>query len=76
MQRLDEQFMGHFFQGADLFRTIENQRYIFWLNTGELPEALEQIADDVLPTLARVFLRDTARERRRVKKNQVQTTIF
>ncbi len=48
MQRLDQQFMGHIFRGADLFHTIQNQRYLFWLNTGELPETLQQIADDVL----------------------------
>ena len=45
--------------------TIQNQRYLFWLNTGELPETLEQIADDVSPTLARVTWRSTARKRRR-----------
>ena len=53
------------FRGADLFNTIQNQRYLFWLNTEELPETLEQIADDVSPTLARITWRGTARERRR-----------
>ena len=65
MQRVDEQFTGHAFRGADLVNTIQNQRYLFGLNTGELPETLEQIADDVSPTLARITWRGTARERRR-----------
>ena len=28
MQRLDEQFIGHVFRGADLFYTIQDQRYL------------------------------------------------
>jgi hypothetical protein len=36
MQRLHPDFHGHNFKGRDIFQTIENKRYLFWLNTGEL----------------------------------------
>ena len=57
--------MGHIFRRADLFHTIQNQQYLFWLNTGELPETLEQIADDVSRTMSRITWRGSARQRRR-----------
>ena len=37
MQRLDPNFHGSLFRGRDLFVIVENERYLFWLNTGELP---------------------------------------
>ena len=46
MERVDEQFTGHAFRGADLFNTIQNQRYLFWLNTGELLD-LPQVDPEV-----------------------------
>ena len=80
MQRLDQQFMGHIFRGADLFHTIQNQRYLFWLNTGELPETLEQIADDVSRTMSRITWRGSARQRRRrnvlSSKNELLLTFI
>ena len=43
MQRLDPLFLGFDFRGRDVFTSVENQRHLFWLNTGELPETLEDI---------------------------------
>ncbi len=76
MQRLDQQFMGHIFRGADLFHTIQNQQYLFWLNTGELPETLEQIADDVSRTMSRITWRGSARQKRRTKNELLLTFIW
>jgi hypothetical protein len=47
MQRLDPAFFCFDFQGRDLFFAIENQRYLFWLNTGELPETLANITAEI-----------------------------
>ena len=41
MQRLDPNFHGSNFRERYLFVIVENQRYLFWLNTGELPEILD-----------------------------------
>ena len=38
IQRLDLTFHRFGFRGRDVFVIFENQRYLFWLNTGELPE--------------------------------------
>ena len=46
--------------------TYDNQQInvlILKRHAGDLPETLEQIADDVSPTLARITWRGTARER-------------
>lgn len=80
MQRLDQEFRGYIFRGADLFNTIQNQRYLFWLNTGELPETLEHILDQITGTLSRITWRGTARQRRRRNilntKNEVLLTFI
>ena len=55
MQRLDPDFHGHNFVGRDLFQTIENQRYLFWLNTGELPELMLDIAVKISVSLNRIY---------------------
>ena len=43
MQHLDPLFLGFDFRERDVFTSVENQRHLFWLNIGELPETLEDI---------------------------------
>ena len=79
MQRLDQEFRGYIFRGADLFNRIQNQRYLFWLNTGELPETLEHIVDQITCTLSRITWCGTVRQRRRNilnTKNEVLLTFI
>lgn len=38
--RLFPEFHGHDFQGRDVFGMFYQQRYFFWLNTGETPETI------------------------------------
>lgn len=80
MQRLDPTFHGFQFRGADFFARIRHQRYLFWLNTGELPETLEEIAEYVSRGLTRVNRRGLIRQRRRRcvlnNVNQVLLTIM
>lgn len=68
MQRLDPDFHGFEFRGRDVFTTIENQRYLFWLNTGELPETLNDITRRISPELSRLNWRGGVRRRRRSGK--------
>ena len=63
MQRLDPDFHGHNFVGRDLFQTIENQRYLFWLNTGELPESMLDIAVKISGNLNRITTRGSVRRK-------------
>lgn len=65
MQRLDPTFHGFDYRGRDLFVTIENQRYLFWLNTGELPETLLDITDKISRPLALLNRRGRRRQRMR-----------
>ena len=46
MQRLDPPSLGFDLRGRDVFTSVQNQRHLFWLNTGELPET----ADDIVFT--------------------------
>ena len=68
MQRLDPAFFGFDFQGRDLFIAIENQRYLFWLNTGELPETLANITAEISFALERLNRRGRLRRRWRMCK--------
>ena len=43
MQRLDPDFHGFQFRGRDVFVEYGNQKHLFWLNTGELPETMMHI---------------------------------
>ena len=43
--------------------TIENQRYLFWLNTGELPETLLDITNTISRRLALLKRRGGRRQR-------------
>ena len=65
MQRLDPLFLGFDFRGRDVFTSVENQRHLFWLNTGELPETLEDIVFRLTPVLNRLNWRGGMRRRRR-----------
>ena len=54
MQCLDPLFLGFDFRGRDVFTSVGNQRYLFWLNTDELPETLEDIVFRLTPVLNRL----------------------
>lgn len=54
MQCLGPLFLGFDFRGRDVFTSVENQRYLFWLNTDELPETLEDIVFRLTPVLNRL----------------------
>ena len=65
MQRLHPDFHGHNFVGRDLF-----QPYLFWLNTGELPESLLDITVKISGNLNRITTRGGVRRKiGRVKLN-------
>ena len=68
MQRLDPGFVGFQYRGRNLFVEIENQRYLFWLNTGELPETLLHITTRVSVQLSRLNRRGRLRQRKRNSK--------
>ena len=68
MQRLDPLFLGFDFRGRDVFTSVENQRHLFWLNRGELPETLEDIVFRLTPVLNRLNWRSGMRRRRRGEK--------
>ena len=80
IQRLDLAFFGFDFQGRDLFIAIENQRYLFWLNTGELPETLANITAEISFALERLNRRGRLRRRWRMCKvspiNRVLLTMI
>ena len=65
MQRLDPLFLGFDFRGRDVFTSVEYQRHLFWLNTGELPETLEDIVFRLTPVLNRLNWRGGMQRRRR-----------
>jgi len=79
MQRLDLTFYGYDYRGRDLFGAFENQRFLFWLNTGELPETLLDITAGISRDLARFNRRRRRRQRIRGCKlgdvNKVLLTI-
>ena len=80
IQRLDPTFHGFDYRGRDLFVTIENLRYLFWLNTGELPETLLDITDKISRRLALLNKRGRRRQRIRGCKlnsvNKVSITLM
>lgn len=45
-------FHGYNFRGRDVFAMISQQRYLFWLNTGETPESFLRITGQVAPQLS------------------------
>ena len=47
--RLLPDFHGHNFDGRDVFAMIYEQRYLFWLNTGETPESFVDTVFQVAP---------------------------
>ena len=80
MQRLDPTFFGSDFRGRNVFGDIENQRFLFWLNTGELPETLVSITTRVSVQLSRLTRRGGVRQRSRMSKlsniNKVLLTLM
>lgn len=49
--RLLPDFHGHNFDGRDVFVMIYQQRYLFWLNTGETPESFLDVTFQIAPHL-------------------------
>lgn len=41
--RLFFHFHGHDYDGRDVFTMISQQRYLFWLNTGETPQSFQKL---------------------------------
>jgi hypothetical protein len=68
MQRLDPGFHGFQYNGRDLLVQYSNQRYLFWLNTGELPKTMIYVFTRILPALSRLNRRGRPRQRRRNSK--------
>ena len=72
MSHLDPQFHGFpLKRGRDIFQAIENQRYLFWLNTGELPETMLDITANISRNLLRLTSR--GRVRRRIRSRSLAT---
>ena len=77
MQRLDPTFCGFDYRGRDLFVAVENQRYLFWLNTGELPETLSDVTFRISTDLSRLNRRGLRRQRtRRYKLNNTNQVLL
>lgn len=53
------------FNGRGVFNMYRHHRYLFWLNTGELPETLEQLVRDVTSELRRNNRNGNIRQRQR-----------
>ena len=68
MQRLDPDFHGFDYRGRDVFVEYVNQKYLFWLNTGELPETMMHIATRISAELSRLNRRGRLRQRRKNSK--------
>ena len=64
MQRLDSLFLGFDFSGRDVLTSVENKKHLFWLNTGELPETLEDIVFRLTPVLNRLNWRGGMRKQK------------
>ena len=47
MRRLDPTIHGYQFRGMDFFTRIQKQKYLFKINSGELPETLKEITEHV-----------------------------
>ena len=68
MQRLDPHFHVFPFTGRNVFIDYANQRHLFWLNTGELPETMAHITAGISVELSRLNIRGRMRQRRRNTK--------
>lgn len=68
MQRLDPHFHGFQYRGRNVFVEYANQKHLFWLNTGELPETMMHVATRVSVELSRLNRRGRLRQRRRNSK--------
>ena len=68
MQRLDPDFHGFDYRGRNVFVEYANQKHLFWLNTGELPETMMHIATKISAELSRLNRRGRLRQRRRNSK--------
>ena len=68
MQRVDPDFHGFQFRGRDVFVEYGNQKHLFWLNTGELPETMMHIVTRISAELSRLNRRGRPRQRRRNSK--------
>ena len=68
MQRLDPDFHGFDYRGRNVFVEYANQKHLFWLNTGELPETMMHIATEISAELSRLNRRGRLRQRRRNSK--------
>jgi len=70
-------FGPHFpFNGRDVFTMYHHHRYLFWLNTGELPETLEQLVHDVTPELRRHNRDGNLRQRQRRGKLNLKNQVL
>ena len=61
MQRLDPDFDGFDYRGRNVFVEYANQKHLFWLNTGELPETMMHIATKISAELSRLNRRGRLR---------------
>ena len=68
MQRLDPHFHGFEYRWRDAFVEYANQKHLFWLNTGELPETMMHITTRISPELSRLNRRGRLRQRRKNSK--------
>ena len=68
MQRLDPHFHGFEYRGRDAFVEYANQKHLFWLNTGELPETMIHITTRISAELSRLNRRGRLRQRRKNSK--------
>ena len=68
MQRLDPDFHGFDYRGRDVFVEYVNQKHLFWLNRGELPETMKYVATRISAELSRLNRRGRLRQRRRHSK--------
>lgn len=55
----------HPFEGRNMFEMFRHHHYLFWLNTGELPETLDHLVLDIAPRLHRHSRYGNARQRQR-----------
>ena len=77
MQRLDPSFHGYNFRGRNVFEDVENQRYLFWLNTGELPQTMLAITAKISRNLLQVTRRGGNRQRTgRFKLNDINMVLL
>ena len=61
--RLFFHFHGHDYDGRDVFTMISQQRYLFWLNTGEQPQSVLQFVYQTVPHFFRITRCGNPRQR-------------